>query len=50
MNYTLVVLDTTQSAQQFAQSTIDLANGTTLIFFGTDTKVQELEIEGVPGE
>ena len=50
MNYTLVASDTAQSAQQFAQSTIDLVNGTTLDVFGTDTRVQELEIERVPGE
>ena len=50
MNYTLVASDTTQSAQQFAQSTVDLANGTTLNVFGTDTRIQELEIEKVPGE
>ena len=50
MNYTLVVSDTAQSARQFAQSTIDLANGTTLNVFGTDTSVQELEIDGAPGE
>ena len=50
VNYTLVVSDTAQSARQFAQSTIDLANGTTLNVFGTDTSVQELEIERVPGE
>ena len=50
MNYTLVASDTTQSAQQFAQSTVDLANGTTLSVFGTDTRIQELEIEKVPGE
>ena len=50
VNYTLVASDTAQSAEQFAQSTIDLVNGTTLDVFGTDTRVQELEIERVPGE
>ena len=49
MNYTVVISDTIESAQQFSTSTNDLANGTSITLFETSTKVQEMELENVTG-
>ena len=49
MNYTVVISDTIESAQQLSTPTNDLANGTSITVFGTSTKVQEMELENIPG-
>ena len=49
MNYTVVISDTIESAQQFSTSTNDLANGTSITLFETSTIVQEMELENVTG-
>ena len=47
MNYTAVVLNTPESGQQFAESTNNLANGTSVNVFGTPTQAQALAVENV---
>ena len=46
----MVVTSTPQSGRQFAASTNDLANGTSVNLFGTSSKVQALAIDNVPGK